>query len=344
MSDEPEVSEPILSVRDLAVTFVGSGRPVPAVRGVSFDVRPGEVLGVVGESGSGKSVTSLSLMGLLPETAQVSGSVVLSGREVVGTHEDQLRKMRGVDIGVIFQDPMTTLNPVLRVGPQVTESLVTHGKANKRQAAERATELLASVHVPDPEERTRQYPHEFSGGMRQRAVIAMTVASQPKVIIADEPTTALDVTVQAQVLTVLRDIQQETGSAVILITHDLGVIAEMADRVMVMYAGKVVETGPVEEIFADPQHPYTVGLLSSLPRLDDDIDRLEPIPGQPPTPGNLPSGCPFHPRCALQRDREICTTDEPALHVLADGRSTACHFPDEVVTIQSTIPGIGGAA
>jgi oligopeptide/dipeptide ABC transporter ATP-binding protein len=328
----------VLSVHDLNVSFVGSGRTVPAVRGVSFDLSRGEVLGVVGESGSGKSVTALSLMGLLPETAEVSGSVRLDDTEIVGASDRQLQAMRGRDIGIIFQDPMTTLNPVVRIGTQVTEGLVVHNLASRHEAMSRAAGLLREVQIPDPAARARAYPHQFSGGMRQRAVIAMTMATRPKVIIADEPTTALDVTVQAQVLSVLKQVQVDTGSAVILITHDLGVIAEMADRVMVMYAGKVVETGPVEEIFANPQHPYTVGLISSLPRLDADLERLEPIPGQPATPGNLPSGCPFHPRCPLRRGREVCRTEEPPLLVLGPGRATACHFPEEVPDLLPAVP------
>jgi peptide/nickel transport system ATP-binding protein len=321
---------PVLAVRDLQVSFVGSGREVPTVRGVSFEVAPGEVLGVVGESGSGKSVTALAVLGLLPETARVSGSVKVGDVELVGAGEDVMEDLRGRDIGIVFQDPMTTLNPVLRVGEQVTEALQAHGLVARRALASRATELLAEVQIPDPAVRSRQYPHEFSGGMRQRAVIAMAMASRPKVVVADEPTTALDVTVQAQVLQLLRRIQTDTGSAVILITHDLGVIAEMADRVIVMYAGRVVEVGPVFDIFANPRHPYTVGLLSSLPRLDADIDRLEPIPGQPPSPGSLPSGCPFRPRCRLGEGRAPCAEAEPALVDLGPGRASACHFPDEV--------------
>lgn len=324
------MTTPIVSVRNLSVTFVGSGRSVPAVRGVDFDLYPGEVLGVVGESGSGKSVTALSMVGLLPETAQVGGSVTVAGTEVIGAPEETIRKMRGRDIGIVFQDPMTTLNPVQNVGTQVTEGLFVHDLAPRSEATKRATELLREVQIPDPQARIHQYPHQFSGGMRQRAVIAMAIATRPSVIIADEPTTALDVTVQAQVLNVLKKVQEDTGATVILITHDLGVIAEMADRVIVMYAGRVVERGSVEDIFARPQHPYTVGLMSSLPRLDMDLDRLVPIPGQPPSADDLPTGCPFNPRCPIGRDREICSSEEPPLHEIGEGRQTACHFPDEV--------------
>ncbi len=338
MSDHSGAA-PVLSVKGLTVSFVGSGREVPAVRGIDFDLFPGEVLGVVGESGSGKSVTALSLMGLLPDTAAVGGSVVVGGTEIVGADDEVIRQLRGRKVGIIFQDPMTTLNPVLRVGPQVTEGIFVHGLASRSTGEEKASALLREVHIPDPEARTRQYPHQFSGGMRQRAVIAMSMATAPDVIIADEPTTALDVTVQAQVLSVLKQIQEDTGSAVILITHDLGVIAELADRVMVMYAGRVVETGPVGDIFARPRHPYTIGLMSSLPRLDLEVDRLVPIPGQPPSPDDLPSGCPFHPRCPIGESRPECAATEPALLTFEPGRATACHFPDEAAVLAAILPG-----
>ena len=327
------VPEAILSVRDLRVEFVGSGRAVPAVRGVDFDLAPGEVLGVVGESGSGKSVTALSLLGLLPDTAQVSGSITVSGNEVVGATEEEIRQLRGSEIGIIFQDPMTTLNPVVRVGRQVTEGLTVHDMATKRDALGRAEALLREVQIPDPAARAIQFPHQFSGGMRQRAVIAMAMATSPRIMIADEPTTALDVTVQAQVLDVLKSVQEESGSAMILITHDLGVVAEMADRVMVMYAGRAVETGPVEEIFENPRHPYTVGLMTSLPRLDGDLERLIPIVGQPPDPAALPSGCPFNPRCSIGSDRPKCGEDEPALIEVSPAHASACHFPTEAAEL-----------
>ena len=340
MSDQSRV-EPVLTVKGLTVSFVGSGRDVPAVRGIDFELFPGEVLGVVGESGSGKSVTALSLMGLLPDTARVGGSVQMDGTEIVGADDEVVRQMRGRKMGIIFQDPMTTLNPVLRVGPQITEGIFVHGLAPRSSGGKKAAALLKEVHIPDPDARTRQYPHQFSGGMRQRAVIAMTMATTPDVIIADEPTTALDVTVQAQVLSVLKQVQEDTGSAVILITHDLGVIAELADRVMVMYAGRVVETGPVHDIFARPRHPYTIGLMSSQPRLDLDVDRLVPIPGQPPSPDSLPSGCPFHPRCPIGENRPECADTEPALVTFGPGRATACHFPDEAAALAEILPGAG---
>ena len=327
------MSEPVLSVRGLAVTFVGGGRPVPAVRGIDFDVYANEVLGIVGESGSGKSVTSLAITGLLPETAQLQGSVRLSDVEVTTADPEILRQMRGQDVGMIFQDPTTTLNPVLPIGRQVTEGQVAHGQIPAQKARERGIELLREVDIPDPEGRVAQYPHQFSGGMRQRAVIAMAMAGRPRLIIADEPTTALDVTVQAQVLSVLAKRQADTGAAVILITHDLGVIAEVAHRVAVMYGGRIVESGPVTEIFKRPQHPYTVGLLQSLPRIDSVDERLVPIPGQPPNPARLPKGCTFHPRCPIGRDRPRCQTEDPPLSEVAPSHRSACHYADEVAKL-----------
>ena len=321
---------PVLSVRGLSVTFVGSGRDVPAVRGIDFDVYPGEVLGIVGESGSGKSVTALAVTGLLPPTALLSGSIRMGAIEVTTADAETLRVMRGRDVGMVFQDPTTTLNPVLPIGRQVIEGQIAHGLVPAGAADARAADLLREVDIPDPEARVGQYPHQFSGGMRQRAVIAMAMAGAKKLIIADEPTTALDVTVQAQVLAVLAKRQAQTGAAVILITHDLGVVAETADRVAVMYGGRIVESGAVGAIFADPRHPYTVGLLHSLPRLDVVAARLVPIPGQPPAPSRLPSGCAFHPRCPIGRRRAVCSTEVPALRDIGPGHATACHFPDEV--------------
>ena len=329
-----------LRVRGLTVTFVGSGRPVPAVRGIDFDVDANQVLGIVGESGSGKSVTSLAISGLLPPTARVQGSIQLDGVEVTTLDAESLRRMRGRDVGMVFQDPTTTLNPVFPIGRQVIEGQVAHGQVAPGQATQRAVELLREVDIPDPQNRANQYPHQFSGGMRQRAVIAMAMSGRPRLIIADEPTTALDVTVQAQVLAVLAKRQADTGAAVILITHDLGVVAEVAHQVAVMYGGRIVESGPVEEIFKRPRHPYTVGLLRSIPRIDTVDARLVPIIGQPPTPAQLPSGCSFHPRCAIGRDRAVCAAQDPALRAVGDGHSSACHFPDEVVRLLAdTEPG-----
>jgi peptide/nickel transport system ATP-binding protein len=327
------VAEPVLSVRGLNVTFVGSGRPVPAVRGVDFDVNANEVLGIVGESGSGKSVTSLALTGLLPDNARVSGSVRLGDVDVTTADRETLRRMRGRDVGMIFQDPTTTLNPVLPIGRQVTEGQAAHGMIAPRQARTRAVELLREVDIPDPAGRALQYPHQFSGGMRQRAVIAMAMAGRPRLIIADEPTTSLDVTVQAQVLALLKRRQAQTGAAVILITHDLGVIAEVAHRVVVMYGGRIVETGGVDDIFARPCHPYTVALLRSVPRIDAGEMRLLSIPGRPPTPTMLPSGCVFHPRCPIGRDRQRCASDDPPVVPVSPSQHAACHFADEAATL-----------
>ena len=312
---------PVLSVRGLAVTFGGR---VPAVRGIDFDVFPGEVLCIVGESGSGKSVTALAATGLLPPTASVAGSIRLGDVEVTTAARERLRLMRGHDVGMVFQDPTTTLNPVLPIGRQVIEGQVKLGRVKPRDARSRAVALLREVDIPDPEGRVSQYPHQFSGGMRQRAVIAMAMAGRPRLIIADEPTTALDVTVQAQVLALLARRQEETGAAVILITHDLGVVAETADRVAVMYAGRIVETGPVGAIFRRPQHPYTVALLESLPRLDGGAARLVPIPGQPPLPAALPSGCAFRVRCRIAQP--LCADSDPALLPAGEAQSAACHF------------------
>ena len=324
-----------LRVRGLEVTFVGSGRPVPAVRGIDFEVSANQVLGIVGESGSGKSVTSLAISGLLPPGAQVQGSIELDGVELTSLGPEALRKTRGRDVGMVFQDPTTTLNPVLPIGRQVIEGQVAHGQVQAGQATQRAIELLREVDIPDPEGRASQFPHQFSGGMRQRAVIAMAMSGRPKLIIADEPTTALDVTVQAQVLAVLAKRQVDTGAAVILITHDLGVVAEVADQVAVMYGGRIVESGPVQAIFEHPRHPYTVGLLRSVPRLDTVDTRLVPIIGQPPTPTALPTGCAFHPRCPIGRHRPQCAEQDPALRAVGPGHSSACHFPEEVAPLMA---------
>ncbi|MEO7939909.1 MAG: ABC transporter ATP-binding protein, partial [Burkholderiaceae bacterium] len=327
------MAEPLLRVKGLEVTFTGSGRAVPAVRGIDFEVFANEVLGIVGESGSGKSVTSLAISGLLDDSAIVRGSICLDGKEVTTLDAESLRQMRGRDVGMVFQDPTTTLNPVLPIGRQVIEGQVAHGQVGRSQAQARAIELLREVDIPDPQGRVMQFPHQFSGGMRQRAVIAMAMAGKPKLIIADEPTTALDVTVQAQVLSVLAKRQRDTGAAVILITHDLGVVAEVAHRVVVMYGGRIVESGSVLEMFRQPRHPYTVGLLRSVPRIDIVDTRLVPIPGQPPSPAQLPTGCAFHPRCAIGRDRPVCAQQDPALQIVAPGHASACHFPDEVAQL-----------
>jgi oligopeptide/dipeptide ABC transporter ATP-binding protein len=324
------MTEPLLRIEGLSVDFRTDDGVVHAVTDVSLAVRPGEIVAIVGESGSGKTVTAMSVLRLLPKAAEVrADAIAFRGTDLRTLSAAELRAIRGGPVGMIFQDPMTALNPVMTIGGQVAEAVLLHQRRPDRKAAwRRAVELLGLVGVPDPAERVKQYPHEFSGGMRQRAMIAMAIANDPDLIIADEPTTALDVTIQAQVLALLRKAQAETGAATILITHDLGVVAELADRVVVMYAGRVVETAGVRELFAEPRHPYTKGLLASLPRMDVDVDQLDPIPGNPPNMADPPTGCPFHPRCPMARDR--CRTDLPPLLEIGAGRSSACHFHDEL--------------
>jgi oligopeptide/dipeptide ABC transporter ATP-binding protein len=328
------VPEPVLSIRDLVVEFTTEDGIVQAVDGVSYDLYPGETLGIVGESGSGKSVSTMSLLGLIPQPPGriVRGEAIFQGKDLLKLGKKDLRRLRGKDMAVVFQDPMTSLNPVLKIGFQIAEAIKTHNPGVKDNAAKkRAVELLKIVGVPNPERRVEQYPHEFSGGMRQRAMIAMAIANEPSVLIADEPTTALDVTIQAQILEVLKKAQDETHAATILITHDLGLIAELADRVIVMYAGKVVEVGDVSTIFATPRHPYTVGLMDSLPKLTADEDWLRPIPGQPPSLISRPPGCPFHPRCFLSQGRARCREEEPPLRPIDESAHlTACHFAEEL--------------
>jgi peptide/nickel transport system ATP-binding protein len=327
-------TDPVLAVRDLHVTFPGAGKDpdVPAVRGVSYELQRGEVLGIVGESGSGKSVTSLAVMGLLPANARVSGSALLRGAELLGRGDKRLSEVRGKSIAMVFQDPLSALTPVYTVGDQVTEALRIHQHMSKDRAAKRAVELLDLVGIPNPERRAKAFPHEFSGGMRQRVVIAMAIANDPDVIIADEPTTALDVTIQAQVLEVFKTAQRETGAAVIMITHDLGVVAGFVDRVLVMYAGRPVETGPVDDIYYRPRMPYTMGLLGAVPRVDVDSDQrapLVPIEGNPPSPAHLPPGCPFEPRCPMAI--ELCREEDPPLAPIgSDAHLAACHRDAEI--------------
>jgi peptide/nickel transport system ATP-binding protein len=318
----------VLEVDDLHVTFPVERGDVTAVRGLSYQVRAGEVLGIVGESGSGKSVSSLAVMGLLPGSARVTGSARYRGRELLGLDDRAASAIRGRDIAMIFQDPLSALTPVYTVGDQIAEALRVHQDIGKAAAARRAVELLDLVGIPNPGQRATAFPHEFSGGMRQRAMIAMAVANNPDVIIADEPTTALDVTIQAQILEVLKTAQLATGAAIVLITHDLGVVAGFADRVLVMYAGRPVESGSTEDVFYRPRMPYTMGLLGSIPRLDaTGRQPLTPVEGNPPALINLPPGCPFVPRCPLAID--VCSTIEPPL---AGGpHRSACHRSDEIV-------------
>ncbi len=310
----PVAEGPVLRVEDLHVSFPSEAGRVRAVRGLNYEVSPGEVLGIVGESGSGKSVSSLAVMGLLPAAARVGGSIRFQGRELIGRSDAELSKIRGRRVSMVFQDPLSALTPVFTVGDQIAEAILVHrrGSVSKQAAAKRAVELLDLVGIPNATQRARAFPHEFSGGMRQRAVIAMAIANDPDLIIADEPTTALDVTVQAQVLQLLKTAQEVTGAGIVIITHDLGVVAGFADRLMVMYAGRAVETGLVDEIYQRPRMPYTLGLLGSIPRLDVGARQaLVPIAGQPPSLTDLPPGCPFAPRCPMVVD--ACHTVEPPL-------------------------------
>lgn len=316
------MTQTVLSVRDLATSFFTRRGEVQAVRGVSFDVRPGEILGLVGESGSGKSITCMSVLRLLKAGGRIkSGSANFEGTDLLSLDENALSDLRGNRIGVIFQDPMTSLNPTLTVGEQVMEAILRHRPISRAQARARAVELFELVRIPSAAARLKSYPHEFSGGMRQRVMIAIALACDPKLLIADEPTTALDVTIQRQILALLKDLQQRLGMAVILITHDLGVIAEVTDRVLVLYGGLVMETAPVRELFAAPGHPYTVGLLGAVPDLRDDTHRrLTPIPGSPPNMLAPPPGCPFAPRCPHAMTR--CLAELPPL--FGEGHQSRC--------------------
>ncbi|GAB3702994.1 ABC transporter ATP-binding protein [Mariniluteicoccus flavus] len=325
-------AEPLLRLDGIVTEFATLNGVVRGVNGATYDVRPGETLGVVGESGSGKSVTVMSALGLLPPSGRVvSGHAWFDGEDLLAMAPSRLREVRGGEIGLIFQDPMTALNPVMTIGAQIDETLRRHSPDLRTKAArrDRVIELLTEVGIPAPRERVGQYPHQFSGGMRQRAMIAIAIANRPRLIIADEPTTALDVTVQAQILELLQRLQDENGSALVMITHDLGVIAEVARHVVVMYAGKVVESAPVDDIFHAPRHPYALGLLESLPRVDDRRDELTAIAGQPPDPRSLPEGCPFQPRCRTSRGRAECGTPPPLVRV-GPHHETACHFHAEL--------------
>ncbi|WP_434450653.1 ABC transporter ATP-binding protein [Lentzea sp. E54] len=332
-ADSAATTAPLLSVRDLSVTFPTDDGDVRAVRNVSFDLNSGDVLGIVGESGSGKSVSSMAIMGLLPKNAVIEGSIRYRGEELNGRTYKQMQPFRSKHISMIFQDPMTSLNPVYTVGWQLAETYRAHHNVSKKAAWAKAVEALELVGIPQPDKRAAQYPHEFSGGMRQRVVIAMAIINDPSVIIADEPTTALDVTVQAQILDTMLRIQAETDAAIVMITHDLGVVAGMVNRVQVMYGGTVVESGPVDDVFERPRMPYTVGLLGSVPNPSTLGKRLTPIKGAPPSLVNLPTGCSFSPRCPLVAD--VCHEWEPELEEagVANHR-TRCHRWEHLATIE----------
>ncbi|WP_210366583.1 ABC transporter ATP-binding protein [Bacillus sp. REN3] len=321
--------EKALEVKDLHVSFKTYGGEVKAVRGVTFDLNEGETLAIVGESGCGKSVTAQSIMRLIPEPPGKfdGGSILYKGKDLTKLKDHEMRKIRGSDISMIFQDPMTALNPTLTIGDQLTEGILQHMKLSREQAKKLAVDMLDLVGIPSPQVRLKQYPHQFSGGMRQRIVIAMALVCQPDILIADEPTTALDVTIQAQILELFRDIQKKTGVSIILITHDLGVVAQVADRIAVMYAGKIVETGTRREIFFHPQHPYTKGLLHSVPRLDAEEAELFPIGGTPPDLFSPPAGCPFTARCPFAM--EVCDRVYPPETKLSINHQVDCWLQDE---------------
>jgi peptide/nickel transport system ATP-binding protein len=319
----------LLDIRDLRIQFPTSDGVVKAVDGLSFTLDRGKTLGIVGESGSGKSVTSLGIMGLHQGTsAQISGQIWLEGEELVSASPSRVRQLRGSRMAMIFQDPLSALHPYYTVGNQIAEAYLIHNKVSKKAARQHTIEMLDRVGIPNPQTRVDEYPHHFSGGMRQRAMIAMALSCDPELLIADEPTTALDVTVQAQILDLISGLQQEFGSAVIIITHDLGVVAELADDILVMYAGRMAEYGTSNDIFEQPGHPYAWGLLASMPRMDRArTKRLMPIPGTPPSLINVPAGCPFHPRCSYTGLNDgRCEHEVPALRVVGDGHQAACHL------------------
>ena len=320
-------AEHLLEVENLRTVFRSTRGPVNAVNGISFHMDAGETVGVVGESGCGKSVTALSLMRLIPDPpGQIAaGSIRFKGRDLLALSDHAVRDLRGKEIAMIFQDPMTSLNPMLRVERQMTEGIMLHLRLRKRAARDRSVEMLRMVGIPSAERRIRDYPHQFSGGMRQRVVIAIALSCNPSLILADEPTTALDVTIQAQILELLRAVTREARAAVMLITHDLGVVAGMCERIMVMYAGSIIEEAPRRDIFHDPRHPYTIGLLKSVPRLDRKREeRLSQIDGLPPDLARVPAGCPFHPRCSFATD--LCRQTVPQLRRVGSSHTVACHY------------------
>ena len=321
----------LVEIEDLRIQFTGEREDARVVNGVSFCIEEGEVLGMVGESGSGKTMTSLAMLDLLPGGSRVTGgSVWLEGEDIFGSPPDRVRRIRGGTVAMIFQEPSTALNPVMSVGDQIIECIRVHTPATRTDSRRRAIELLGEVGIPEPGQRFKSYPHQLSGGMRQRVMIAMALAGRPKLLIADEPTTALDVTVQAQILDLLRDLQREYNLAILLVTHDLGVVTEIADRVLIMYAGRIVEQGAAEEIFREARHPYTLGMLRSIPSVNNPGSRLSSLQGDIPDPAHLPSGCTFHPRCSLN-DGNRCEQKEPGLqsHGASDSHMIRCHYADQ---------------
>ncbi|MGM8366368.1 ABC transporter ATP-binding protein [Virgibacillus sp. W0181] len=329
--EQPNSTAPLVNVENLSVEFRSKTGNVQAVDGVNFSIHQSETLAILGESGSGKSTVALALMGLLPKpNGHVNrGAIYFQGRNLVDLEESERRKMRGEKMSMVFQDPLSALNPVYTVGFQIGEVLRVHRRMSRSKIKKAVVELMEQVKIPDAKSRIKDYPHQFSGGMQQRVIIAMALALQPKVLIADEPTTALDVTVQAQIMQLLKELQRTEKMGLVLISHDLGVVANHADRVAVMYAGHLVETGKVEEVFRNPAHPYTVGLMESLPTLNKNTSRLVPIKGSPPNLLTPPKGCPFHPRCPIAKD--ICRQELPELTEVASGRESACHFYKEVL-------------
>lgn len=333
----------LIDIKDLEVSFLTYAGEVQAIRGVSFHVNKGEAIAIVGESGSGKSVTSQSIMQLIPSPPGVykNGEVLFDGQDLLKLNNKEMRSIRGSAIGMIFQDPMTSLNPTMTIGKQISEGLIKHQKMSKSEARTRSVEMLKLVGIPSPELRIKQYPHEFSGGMRQRAMIAIALACNPKLLIADEPTTALDVTIQAQIIELMKDLQDKLDTSIILITHDLGVVADIAQRIIVMYAGKIIEQGSLDDIFYNAQHPYTWALLRSVPRLDTKGKRLESIEGTPPDMLAPPKGCPFYPRCDYAM--EICIEHPPEETVISDEHKVNCWLHHQYAPVEDVPIQIGGA-
>ena len=323
---DKNLKKTLVEIQELSIHFDTDRGIVPAVNEVSYSIYEGETLGLVGESGCGKSVTAHSIIRLIPKPQGrvASGKIIFRGEDLVKVSESRIREIRGNDISMIFQEPMTSLNPVFTIGEQISEVILQHQDLNEDEAWDLAIQMLGKVGIPSPDMRAEEYPHQLSGGMKQRVMIAMALACNPYLLIADEPTTALDVTIQAQILELIQELQKQSAMSVLMITHDLAVVAEVCDRVVVMYASKIVEIAPVEKLFEKPLHPYTQGLFQSIPNVEVDQERLTPIPGFVPSPLNFPSGCKFHDRCAMKVQR--CTTEEPILRELEDGRMVACHL------------------